>query len=429
VLRNEKQVHERFKKVQESFGKISAVVQENLNGIRVVKAFAKEDQEIGKIRKVGEEYVELNLNLARVQSAIGPTLDFMMSTGMVIVLFVGGRSLILGEGSGSQAITLGTFVAFQRYIQKMVWPMAALGMAINYYQRAVSSSKRLNEIFYTSSDTPESKDPIVPGRLLGRIEFKNLSFSFPGSQNLVLKNINLVIEPGERVAFVGSIGSGKSALLSLVPRLYSVQRGMLFLDGIDIQDLSLSEIRKHIGYVSQEVFLFSETVFENVAFSLHEWSERKMDLSSIESSTRIASVHDEVLRLSSQYQTQLGERGVNLSGGQKQRLTVARAIAKQPSILILDDALSSVDVHTEEQILKNLKTRSGRNTELIAAHRISTVQNADKIVVLEKGEIIQVGTHHQLIQDIGKKSGQYWKVFEQQRLKEDLENYQNELSK
>ncbi len=420
VMKNEKKVHQRFEEVQECFGKISAMTQESLNGIRVTKAFAHEDTQIHRMREVGEEYMRLNLSLARVQSAMGPTMDFSMSIGMVILLYWGGGSIIRSEG---EAISLGVFVAFQRYIQKMVWPMAALGMAINYFQRAVSSSNRLKEIFSVRTDIPEPFQAISPAKKEGRVEFRNLTFSFPGSTRPILEQVNLVIEPGERIAFVGKIGAGKSAILSLLPRLYPVGREMLFIDGVDINDWSLEELRRQMGYVSQEVFLFSETIMENVAFGLHEWIGRAHAFVPIQEAAEVASIHEEILGLSSNYRTQLGERGVNLSGGQRQRLTLARALAKKPSILILDDALSSVDVQTENKILQGLCSRPDRNTEIIAAHRVSTVQNANRIVVLDAGKIIQMGTHTQLLRE---KSGLYSKFFEQQQLKEDLENYQNE---
>jgi len=421
VLRNEKEIHRRFEKVQEAFSEISAMVQESLNGIRVVKAFAREDSQLDRFRKAGEKYVRLSLRLSRVQSAFGPTLDLTMSLGLVLLLFVAGGDLVTDPTS---AVTLGTFVAFQRYIQKMVWPMAALGMAIGYYQRALTSSGRIQGLFAISSDVRDGERPVLPrdfvqgGRTAGRIEFRDLRFSFPGSQRQVLSGITLTIEPGERVAFVGAIGAGKSALLSLLPRLYPVERGMLFVDGVDINDWPLQELRRQVGFVSQDVFLFSESVLENVAYGLHEWIERGQEPVLIEEAARLAAVHDDVTGLTASYRTRLGERGVNLSGGQKQRLTIARALAKSPSILVLDDALSSVDVQTEERILSGLRERPKRNTELIAAHRISTIRDADRIVVLDSGKIRQIGTHQLLLED---RRGNYRAFYEQQRLREELE--------
>ena len=425
VLRNEAQVHTRFLRVQDSFGKISAMVQESLNGIRVTKAFAKEDVQVRRITELGRQFSELNLELAHFQTALGPKLDLCMSLGLFILIFVGGSEVI---HSVPGAITLGTFVAFQKYIQKMIWPMTALGMAANYFQRAVSSSNRLKEVFETQTDIPNSlssQDRVLknqrPSRA-GLIEFKYLKFKFPGNETPVLNEISLTIEPGERVALVGRVGSGKSALLSLIPRLYPVDRGMLLVDGIDVNDWDTGELRKRVGYVSQDVFLFSETVLENMALGLAEHSPET--LSDVVEAARIASIHDEIHRFSLAYVTQLGERGVNLSGGQKQRLTLARAIAMRPSILILDDALSSVDVCTEDKILKALRTRPHKNTELIAAHRMTTVQDCDRILVLEGGSMVQNGTHSQLIRE---KSGLYLKFYEQQKLKDELEAYKNEM--
>ncbi|MGK5082401.1 ABC transporter ATP-binding protein [Bdellovibrionota bacterium FG-1] len=427
VYRNEREVHTRFEKVQKCFAELSAMAQESLSGVRVLKGFSREEAQVARFKRKGDEFVKLNLSLAKVQTSFGPTLDFVMSVGMVLLLFVGGRWMIT---PGARAvITLGTFVAFQRYIQKIVWPMAALGMSVGYYQRAVSSSNRLKEVQAIHTDVPESSQPLLPalveGRTLGRFEFRNLVFCFPGTDRAVLNGISLTIEAGERVAFVGAVGAGKSALLSLLPRMYPVERGMLWIDGVDINDWPLEELRRQVGFVSQDVFLFSETVTENVAFGLLNWAKSPgLQSRSIEDAARLAGVHDEVLGLSQSYQTRLGERGVNLSGGQKQRLTIARAIAKHPSILVMDDALSSVDVQTEEQILQGLRSRSGRNTEIIAAHRISTIKDADRIVVLADGKIRQVGTHAELSMD---RRGLYRQFYEQQRLQEDLESYVERL--
>jgi ATP-binding cassette subfamily B multidrug efflux pump len=425
VLRNEKEVNRRFEEVQECFGRISAMTQESLHGMRVTKAFAREDVQIQRMRDIGDEYMKLNLGLARIQTAIGPFMDLCMSIGMVLLLFVGGRSIIIGgSGLGGMAIGLGTFVAFQRYIQKMIWPMAALGMAVNYYQRSVSSSYRLKEIFKLTSDVPDAPRPTLPKKCRGQIEFRNLSFRFPSDPKIVLNDINLTIESGERIAIVGTIGAGKSALLSLFPRLYPINKGMLWIDGVDVNDWPLEELRRQIGYVSQEIFLFSDTVMGNVGFGLQDWIEGNDPGRLIEEATQISGLHEEIIGLSHAYRTRLGERGISLSGGQRQRLTIARALTKKPSILVLDDALSSVDVQTEEKILKSLFSRPGRNTEVMAAHRISTVKGADKIVVLNQGKIVQLGTHQQLSTQ---RSGAYWKFFEQQQLKEDLESYENDI--
>lgn len=422
VLRQEREIHSRFKKVQAAFSDLSAMAQESLMGVRVVKAFAREEVIYDRFRKSGEKYIRRSLYLARVQSVFGPDLHFVMSTGIVILLYFGGAGVIEG------AVTLGTFVAFQKYIQKIIWPMEAIGFSIAFYQKAVASSHRLKKVLDEEIGTPEPTNPISPhvhnGKIEGRIEIKNLSFQFPRSDRPILKNLSLHIEPGERVAFVGAIGSGKTALLSLIPRIYSVPAGHIFIDGIDINFLSLEDLRQHIGFVSQDPFLFSESVFENVAFGLPQQMDPNQKRERVESATKISLVHEDILHLTQSYDTRLGERGVNLSGGQKQRLTMARALAKEPSILILDDSLSAVDMQTESKILKSLKNRPGKNTELISAHRISTIQDADRIFVLDQGQISQVGKHRELIKI---KSGIYFKYYEQQRLKEELDEYERKL--
>ncbi len=434
ILRNEREMHHRFEKVQEAFGKISSLAQEGLSGIRVVKAFAKEEIQNQRFEEAGQAYVRLNIELAWVRSRFSPTLDFSMSIGLVLLLFVGGRALILEglEGGAAGALTLGTFVAFQRYIQKMVWPMAALGVAITFFQRSSTSSMRFKEIFDEKSDVPDAIAPRLPAgvadlgslaprgfRTAGRVELCHLNFAYPRSERLILNDISLTIEPGERVAFVGRVGSGKSALLSLVPRLYPVGKGMIKVDGVDINEWPLAELRRQVGYVSQDVFLFSDTVRENLALGQEEPEQ-----SALQQAVELSAVHDEILALRESFATVLGERGVNLSGGQKQRLTIARALAKHPPILVLDDALSSVDTQTEEKILSSLRSRPGRNTELIAAHRISTIQDADRIVVLDGGRIVQMGRHRDLLMDV---QGAYFGFYEQQRVREELERYSESL--
>jgi ATP-binding cassette subfamily B protein len=427
VMRNDREIHARFARVQECLARLSALAQETLAGIRVVKGLANEHAEMARFRTLGEEYRQLSLSLARVQTAFGPMLEFTMSAGLTGLLFVGGHLLIEQPAGG--ALTLGVFVAFQRYIQQMVWPMAAVGISLSYYRRSATSTHRLQRVFAERSNVEDPPEPRLPAALVGRgrgartpgrIEFRDLHFAFPGAKAPVIRGITLEIAPGERVAFLGALGAGKSALLSLLPRLYPVGRGMLLIDGVDVNDWPVTDLRRQVGYVSQDVFLFSETVVENVAVGLQEWVERTRHTAAIEQAAALAAVHDDVLGLVAAYDTRLGARGVNLSGGQRQRLTIARALAREPAILVLDDALSSVDVQTEERILKALRDRPHRNTEIIAAHRLSTIQDADRIAVLAEGTIAQLGTHRRLI---GQTGGPYARFYEQQRLREDLERY------
>ncbi len=424
VLRNERLINIRFTKVQESFSKLAGIAQENLMGIRVVKGFGRENAQIQKFRTAGEEYLKLNLELSRVQSAFGPVLDFVMSLGLVVLLYFGGARVL------DDTLTLGTFIAFQRYIQKMVWPMTAVGLSVSFYQRAVAGSDRLKDVLSQKSETPPPAQPQLPEiriqtpqgkwRSQGHVEIRNLNYRYPGSDRLILKDLSLMVESGERVAIVGQIGSGKTTLINLIPRLYSPPQGTVFVDGVDVNDWPLSDLRDQIGYVSQDTFLFSETVFENVAMGLFQWATHQDQQPRVLAATEKAAVHNDIIRMERSYQTELGERGVNVSGGQKQRLTIARAVATEPPILILDDALSSVDMHTEEMILSGLRNRSKRNTEIICAHRISTVKEANRIIVLSAGEVSQMGTHEQLLKQRG---SLYWRFYEQQRLQEEVDNY------
>jgi ATP-binding cassette subfamily B multidrug efflux pump len=431
VLWNEKQVDRRYTLVQARLSRLNALVQEGLGGVRVIKGFAREDAQLERIREAGQAHSQGVLDLARVQSAFGPGLDFLMSMGLVVLIAFGSGWVIEG------AVSLGTFVAFQRYIQKMVWPMTAIGFAITHFQKALASTARMNEVLDQKSDivtdaasVRSAESGLGPRKIAGEIEFCNLSFQYKGSRTPALSGVSFRIEPGMRVALVGAIGSGKSTLLSLLPRLYPIESGMIRIDGFDINRWDLQALRAQLGFVSQDVFLFSEGVLENIAFGLHDRTlsqiRNEIERAQVELSTRVAAVHEEILGFESGYATRLGERGVNLSGGQKQRLTLARAIAREPSILILDDALSAVDVRTEARILSDLKRRPGRNTEIIAAHRISTVKDADRIVVLDRGRVAELGTHERLVASTD--PGIYRRFYDQQRLREDLERYLEKMA-
>ncbi len=413
VIYCERRIHERFQKTQESLSELSAMAQENINGIRVVKSFAREDAQIRRFEAMGREYVQLNLRLNRVQSIFGPVLDFVTCLGLVGVLLFGGKDVMQGS------LTIGTLIAFHRYFQKMAWPMTALGMAFTLYERAVASTDRVRGILVEKSDIVESPAPKLPEgaslksspsrwKTAGKIEFRKLSFRYRSDLPWVLKDLDLTIEAGERIGILGAIGSGKSTLLSLIPRMYPIDPGMLFVDGVDVNHWPLKHLRAQIGYVGQEVFLFKQSVWENVAMGFSEGAP--------EQAIRLAAIEGEVKV----------EDGVDLSGGQKQRLTIARALVREPSILILDDALASVDVETEGKILENLASRPGKKTELFAVHRVSVVQSLDRIVMMDHGKIIQMGTHVQLMQE---RSGLYRRYYDQQNLENELTHYAHRVGK
>jgi ATP-binding cassette subfamily B multidrug efflux pump len=414
VVYNERKIHQRFKDVQERLAALSSHAQEALGGVRLIKSFGQEAAQTHRFEGLSQEFVEASLRLSRVQATFTPALDFLMSLGIVILLYYGGQRVL------GQTLSLGVFVAFHRYIQKLIWPMTALGLAATFYQRAIASSNRLQEVLHETSDVAD-RNPIssLPVNRRSALEVRNLSFRYPGSENWVIQDLSFQVEPGERVAILGPVGSGKTSLLQLLPRLRPAPEGSIFVDGLELWQWPLMELRKRIGFVSQDLFLFSESVHQNVAFGFlepHLESEAW-----IQESASLASIHEEILSLPQGYQTRLGERGMNLSGGQRQRVTLARAIARKPSLLILDDPLAAVDARTEVQILKGLDSIRGQSTVLLAAHRISTVRSADRILVLQGGKLAQWGTHSELL----RKAGLYRKFYDQQSAQEELESYLN----
>jgi ATP-binding cassette subfamily B protein len=334
-------------------------------------------------------------------------LSLLAGAMMVIVLLVGGRYVIAGS------MTLGEFVAFTAYLGLLVWPMIALGWVMGLYQRGMASMGRIIKILQKKPLVEESPTPAQLPQIRGEIEFRNLSFSYPGTETTVLKNISLKIDAGQMVAIVGATGSGKTTMVSLISRVYPVERGQLFIDGVDINDISLKSLRRSVGFVPQETFLFSDTVRSNIAFGL----ETASDLEDIGVKARCAAIEREILEFPEGYETVLGERGITLSGGQKQRTAIARALMLNPPILILDDAFSSVDTYTEEEILNNFKNVFLGRTVIVISHRISTVRSADHIVVLERGGIVEQGTHDFLV-SLG---GLYSRIHEKQLLAEELE--------
>lgn len=397
-----KHIHERFEKIQEQLAALTTLAQENVAGIRVVKAYNQEAAFIERFQATNQDYLRKSLSLVRVWGLFYPMLSLLLGLSAVGLLYLGGRQVIQGN------ITLGEFVAFMAYLAMLTWPTIALGWVINIFERGSASLGRINAILETQ---PEIRDenPLAVRALTGNIAVRNLTFSYHGSP--VLRNIDFEIRAGQTIAIVGSTGSGKSTLVNLLCRLYPVARGTIAIDGIDINDIPLQVLRKNVGYVPQDTFLFSETVKENVAFGQPE-----SGFDAVEAAARISNIWPEIQHFPKRFDTFVGERGITLSGGQKQRIAISRALLIDPRILILDDALSSVDTYTEEQILQRLAEELKDRTAILISHRVSTVKMADQILVLDQGRMVERGTHEELLQA----GGYYADLYEKQLLKEEL---------
>lgn len=398
MLQVGKLVQKRFRKVQESFSAISDRVQENIYGIRVIKAYVQEDEELKNFEKLNNNMMDANMDMVRVASMLSPIIEICFSISFVVNLIVGGNMVL------KNTISLGDFIAFNTYLTMIMTPIISIGRIINILQRGMASYKRINEIFNTEPDITDGK-AMIDNEIKGCIEFNNLNFAYPGSDEEALKDICLKINQGENLGIIGRTGAGKTTLSSLLLKLYNVEDGKIFIDGIDINHYRLDALRNGFGYVPQDNFLFSATVNENIGAFKKAYS-----MEQVKKAAEASCIYENIMDLPESFNTILGERGVNLSGGQKQRIAIARAVIKEPAVLILDDSLSAVDTITEQRILENFKEIRKDKTAIIIAHKISSVQDCDQIIVLDKGRICEMGTHKELLE----KGGLYYDIYREQ---------------
>ena len=410
MLRLGRAIHDRFEDVQAHFSDLTTRVQENLSGARIVRAYRQEHAESDRFAAMSSEYVRRNLALARLNALMHPSFTLLAGLGSVAVLGFGGAMVLRGT------LTVGTLVAFGIYLTTLTWPLIALGWVTNLFQRGAASMERLIEILDTTAAVRDPVQPrALPPRTGGRrVEFRDVSFAYPSRDGAapreVLRNVSFSIPAGGTLGVVGATGAGKSALLELLPRFFDPQAGSVLLDGVDVRDLPLDTLRAEIGFVPQDALLFSDTIAFNLAYG-------GANVTTAQWAAEVAQLSESVARLPAGDQTMLGERGINLSGGQKQRATIARALARQPAVVVLDDALSAVDTHTEAAILHGLREALSGRTALFASHRVTALREATHIIVLADGTVAEEGTHEELVE----RRGRYWELLRRQLLEESIE--------
>jgi ATP-binding cassette subfamily B multidrug efflux pump len=395
----------KYTEIQAQYARISSKAQENISGIRIIKTYVQEKAEIDNFNRLNQQYIEKNMAYVRVFAAFHPIILFIIGLGAILVLLIAGIQIV------NNTISLGEFVAFSLYLNMLVWPSIALGWVAGIFQQGAASMQRINTILTSIPEITDKPESPKIAKLKGNIEINNLTFYYNKDESPILKDISLFINTGKIIAIVGKTGSGKTTLLNILARIFNPPQKTIFIDGIDLWNIPLETLRANYGYIPQETFLFSDTIEENIRYG-------KVDVSikEIQKVAEIARIHDTIDAFPNKYQTMLGERGINLSGGQKQRISLARALIKNPKILLLDDALSAVDTLTEKTILTNLRQVMDNKTCIWVSHRISAIQHADKIIVLENGGIAEEGTHDSLLA----LDGIYNDLYDKQQLEEAL---------
>lgn len=400
-----KKIHHRFLKVQEAFSKLTDVVQENFSGIRIIKSFVQETKEFEKFTVENQKNFDTNMHLTKIWGMFFPLIEFIASIGLIILVGVGGIYVIYNY------ISLGDFVSFNMYLMTLIWPMMAIGWVINIIQRGFASLDRIQDILNQKTDIYD-KNIKNTASISGDVIIKDLTFTYPDNTVPSLKNINLTIRKGQTLGIIGKTGSGKSTLVNLLVRLFNVAPGSIKIDDADLNEIPLKVLRENIGYVPQDAFLFSTTLAENVNLP-----SDTLDMARVIASTKSSDIYDNIMDFNDKFDTLVGERGVTLSGGQKQRISIARALIKDPEILIFDDCLSAVDAKTEVKILENLKTSMQNKTSIIISHRISALKDADNIIVLDDGEIVESGNHKTLLNN----QKYYYGIYEKQQIEAKLQ--------